>query len=64
VRDDISPAFAGEFYLHAMQGMMHPSSLQRLHVQPETVLDRALKIFFCGLLTSDGHKEYEKSFPS
>ena len=64
VRDDVSPAFAAEFYLHAMQGMMQPLTLQRLKVPPHQVLERALRIFFCGLLTPAGHKEYEKSFPS
>ncbi|MEO7599012.1 MAG: TetR/AcrR family transcriptional regulator [Opitutus sp.] len=64
VRDDASSSFAAEFYLHAMQGMMQPSTLQRLKLPPDLVLERALRIFFCGLLTSAGHKEYEKSFPS
>ena len=64
VRDDVSPVFAGEFYLHAMQGMMQPATLQRLNLPPQMVLDRALRLFFCGLLTPVGHKEYEKSFPS
>jgi AcrR family transcriptional regulator len=64
VRDDVSPVFAGEFYLHAMQGMMQPLSLERLKLPPHLVLEGALKIFFCGLLTPAGHKEYEKSFPS
>ena len=63
VRDDINPSFAAEYYLHAMQGMMHPETLQRLRVRPEAVLDQAMRIFFGGLLTSTGHKEYEKSFP-
>jgi AcrR family transcriptional regulator len=63
VRDDISPVFAGEFYLHAVQGIMQPATLQRLGVPPEVALDRALRIFFSGLLTPAGHKEYEKSFP-
>jgi AcrR family transcriptional regulator len=62
VRDDVSPPFAGEFFLHAMQGLMQPSSLQKGRLRPDLVLDRALRIFFCGLLTSSGHKDYEKSF--
>lgn len=64
VRDDISPVFAGEFYLHAVQGIMQPATLQRIGVTPDVALDRALRIFFSGLLTPAGHKEYEKSFPS
>ena len=61
VRKDISPAFAGEFYLHAIQGMLQPATLQRLHMPPELVMDRAFEIFFGGLLNSAGHKAYEKS---
>jgi AcrR family transcriptional regulator len=64
VRDDVSPVFAGEFYLHAMQGIMQPATLLRLNVPPDVALDRALRIFFGGLLTTAGHKEYEKSFPA
>lgn len=63
VRDDVSPVFAGEFYLHAMQGIMNPMTLQRLDLPPDVALDRALRMFFGGLLTPAGHKEYEKSFP-
>jgi AcrR family transcriptional regulator len=63
VRDDVSPPFAGEFFLHAMQGLMQPGSLQRNRLRPDFVLDRALQIFFCGLLTPFGIKEHEKSFP-
>jgi AcrR family transcriptional regulator len=63
IRDDVSSVFAAEFYLHAMQGIMNPLTLQRLNVPPDVALDRALRMFFGGLLTPAGHKEYEKSFP-
>jgi AcrR family transcriptional regulator len=63
VRDDVSPVFAGEFYLHAMQGIMQPATLSRLNLPTDVAVDRALRIFFGGLLTTAGHKEYEKSFP-
>jgi hypothetical protein len=43
--------------------MLQPATLQRLGVAPDVALDRALRIFFSGLLTPAGHKEYEKSFP-
>lgn len=63
VRDDINPVFASEFYLHAMQGLMNPDSLRRLHIAPEAAFENAIRIFFGGLLTPSGHKEYEKVFP-
>lgn len=64
VRNDVSPPFAGEFLLHAMQGLMQPASLQRNRLRPDLVVDRALQIFFCGLLTPLGNKDYETSFPA
>jgi len=62
VRDDISPALAGEFFLHAMQGMLQPATLRRLRVDPETAFEKGLRIFFGGLLTPNGQKEHEKLF--
>ncbi|HTO04414.1 MAG TPA: TetR/AcrR family transcriptional regulator [Opitutus sp.] len=63
VRKDITPVFAGEFYLHAIQGMLQPATLQRLRMRPELVMDRALQIYFSGLLNTAGHQAYEKSLP-
>lgn len=63
VRDDVSPVFASEFFLHAMQGLMHSGSLERLRIGPETCFDRAVRLFFGGLLTTAGLKEHEKLFP-
>lgn len=62
VRGDVSPVFAGEFYLHAMQGLLQPASLQRLRLRPEQAFDAGLGIFFGGLLTPVGQKDYEKLF--
>jgi len=63
IRDDVSPVFAGEFYMHAMQGMMNGATLARLKLTPTKTFDQALQIFYAGLLTPKGQKEYEKSFP-
>ncbi len=63
VREDVSPVFASEFYLHAMQGLMQPEVLQRLRTRPELAFEEGLRIFFGGLLTAAGKKEYEKLFP-
>lgn len=63
VRAEIDPVFAGEYYLHAMQGLMQPATLQRLGIGPELALERALRLFFGGLLTPAGHRDYEKLFP-
>jgi AcrR family transcriptional regulator len=64
VRDDVNPVFAVEFLLHAIQGMMQPAVLQRLRLHPPDVFENSLNLFFSGLLTPAGRKEYEKLFPS
>ena len=63
VRDDVNPVFAVEFLLHAIQGMMQPAVLQRLHLHPPDVFENSINLFFSGLLTPAGRKEYEKLFP-
>lgn len=63
VRETVSPVFASEFYLHAMQGLLEPAALQRLRVGPKQVFENAMRIFFGGLLTPAGQKDYEKLFP-
>jgi AcrR family transcriptional regulator len=63
VRADVNPAFAVEFLLHAIQGMMQPAVIQRLHLHPPDVFENSLNLFFSGLLTPAGRKEYEKLFP-
>lgn len=63
VRDDVSPVFASEFFLHAVQGMLHPASLKKSKLMPADVFDQSLRIFFGGLLTPKGHEDYEKLFP-
>jgi len=63
VRNDMNPSFAGQFYMHAMQGMMNPVTLERLKLTPAQTFDQAVRIFYTGLLTPRGQKEYEKNFP-
>jgi AcrR family transcriptional regulator len=63
VREEVSPVFAAEFHLHAMQGMMHPDTLRRLGLTPRAAFESALRLLFGGLLTPVGQKQYEKLFP-
>ena len=63
VRDDMNPTFAGQFFMHAMQGMLNPITLERLKLTPAQTFDQAIRIFYTGLLTPKGQKEYEKNFP-
>jgi AcrR family transcriptional regulator len=63
VRGDVNAVFASEFLLHAIQGMKQPAVLQRLRLQPPEVFENSINLFFGGLLTPAGRKEYEKLFP-
>ena len=63
VRTDLNAAFAVEFYLHALQGLLQPATLDRLQLAPREVCARAIELFFGGLLTPAGRQEHEKLFP-
>jgi AcrR family transcriptional regulator len=63
IRTDLPPGFAVEFFLQAMQGMMHPATLERLGQPPARVIAHGIDLFFGGLLTHAGRKQYEKLFP-
>ncbi|HEY0946489.1 MAG TPA: TetR/AcrR family transcriptional regulator [Opitutaceae bacterium] len=60
VREDVNAPVAIEFFLHAIQGLLQPEVLQRLHVGPQDVFQHATNLFFSGLLTPAGRKDYEK----
>jgi len=63
VRTQILPGFATEFLLQAMQGLMQPANLERLRLTPREVIATVLDLYFGGLFTSAGRKQYEKLFP-
>jgi len=60
VRPEIDPDFAVEFWLQAMRGLTHPTVLDRTQLTPRQTLEKALNLFFGGLLTATGHRDYEK----
>jgi AcrR family transcriptional regulator len=62
VRKDLDPAFAVQFFLQAMHGLIQPAAMDRLHLTPRELLPRAIELFFGGLLTPAGRKEHEKLF--
>jgi AcrR family transcriptional regulator len=59
VRRDIDPAFATEFWLQAIRGLVQPATLERTQLTLPQTLERALPLFFAGLLTPAGRKDYE-----
>jgi len=64
VRTDIDPAFAIEFWRPAIQSLAHPDTLERLRLTPDQVFAQAIDLFFGGLLTPAGRKDYEKHVAS
>jgi AcrR family transcriptional regulator len=61
VRPDLDPAFAAEFWLQAIRGLVQPATLDRTQLTPRQTLEKALNLFFAGLLTPAGRKDYEKN---
>ncbi|MDD2765663.1 MAG: TetR/AcrR family transcriptional regulator [Opitutaceae bacterium] len=60
VLPDVDPAFATEFWLQAIRGLVQPAVLERTQLTLRQTVQKALPIFFTGLLTSAGRKNYEK----
>ncbi|HUJ42013.1 MAG TPA: TetR/AcrR family transcriptional regulator [Opitutaceae bacterium] len=64
VRRGIDPAFAAEFWLQAIRGLVQPAVLDRTQLTPRQTLEKALHLFFHGLLTAAGRHDYEKHLAS
>ncbi|HVZ64080.1 MAG TPA: helix-turn-helix domain-containing protein [Lacunisphaera sp.] len=64
IRPDIDPDFAIEFWRPAIQSLMHPDTLERLHLPTDRMFAQAVDLFFHGLLTPAGRKDHEKHVPS
>jgi AcrR family transcriptional regulator len=64
VRPEIDPAFAVEFWLQAIRGLVHPAVLERTELTPRQTLERALRLFFGGLLSPAGRRDYDKYLAS
>ncbi|MGA2444445.1 MAG: TetR/AcrR family transcriptional regulator [Opitutaceae bacterium] len=64
VRPEIDPAFAAEFWLQAIRGLVQPVVLDRTQLTPRQTLEKAIHLFFNGLLTPAGRKDYEKHIAS
>ena len=59
VHPEVDAAFAAEFWSHAIRGLMQPESLERTGLSPRQTIDRAVHLFFSGLLSPAGRKDYE-----
>jgi AcrR family transcriptional regulator len=61
VRDDVDPAFAAELMLHAVQGILHPGTLDRLHLTPRQAFAKTTNLLLGGMLTAAGRRDHEKT---
>jgi AcrR family transcriptional regulator len=59
IRPEADLAFATEYHLHAVQGLMQPDALLRLGLTPGELCGRATRLFLAGLLTAAGRHDYE-----
>ena len=59
VRADVDPGFAIEFWRTAIVGLMQPEASERLGLTPEQIFQKSINLFFAGLLTPAGRKDYE-----
>ena len=57
VRPDIDPDFAVQFFLHAMNGMLNPATIERLGSSPRAVFEQGIALFFWAVLTEAGRQE-------
>ena len=64
VRPEIDPDFAVEFWLQAIRGLVQPEILECTGLTPRQTLEQALHLFFGGLLSFNGLKDYEKLLAS
>lgn len=60
VRADIDPQLAIEFWRFAITNLMQPEEQEQLGMPPAQVFKKSINLFFAGLLTQTGRKEYEK----
>jgi AcrR family transcriptional regulator len=64
IREDVDPRVAIEFWRPAIQALMHPDTLERLGLRLDQMFAQAIDLFFGGLLTPAGRKDYEKNLRS
>lgn len=60
VRPSVNSALAMEYWRHAIQGLMHPDTAERLKLRPDQIFNQALNLFCGGLLTPAGLHDYEE----
>jgi AcrR family transcriptional regulator len=57
VRPDVDVVFVVEFFLQAMKGLHEPGAVARTGATPQQAFDKAVDLFFQGVLTADGRAD-------
>ncbi len=64
VRTDIDPAFLTEYWLQVVKGIHDPALLVRTGTTPKEAFEKALDLFFSGLLTPEGRARSRWAVPT
>jgi AcrR family transcriptional regulator len=57
VRDNVDVAIITEFWVQTIKGVHEPASLARTNLTPKAAFDKALDLFFRGILTEKGRTQ-------
>jgi AcrR family transcriptional regulator len=57
VRADVDVSFLTEYWLQVIKGVHDPAVLARTGLTPQAAFEKALDLFFCGLLTPAGRAQ-------
>ena len=63
VRADIDVTFLTEYWLQVVKAIHDPALLARTGTTPREAFDKALDLFFCGLLTPEGRAKSRWALP-
>jgi len=58
IRKDVDPDFAVAFWLHSLNGLLAPESLERLDLTPREAFEKGVRLFFWAVLTDAGRADF------
>ncbi len=62
LRPELDVAFTVECWLQAMNGLLQPQVLARTDLTPRATFERAVDVFFLGVLSAEGRRDYRKHY--
>ncbi len=64
IRPDVDIPFVVEFWLQAVNALLQPEALDRMGLVPHMIFEKSLELFFIGVLTPKGRKDYQRDWPA